>query len=123
MLGSQSLNQQEIPMGSLGAFFSTDFDEISITIGHRLRASGRRTCLLVIVFVNAKTKIFRDHIGPYIGDWHYRSADSVEFVFPGFQGLGEPKDHGFRPQLFEDAYQDQIFVRATKAFEERSAWR
>ena len=109
-------------MGSLGAFFCAEFDEIGEVIDHRLRATDRSNCLVVVVFANAKSDLFQKHIGPYIGERHYRSADSVEFVFPGYRGLGDPKQHKFKPEMYDDAFQDEVFVRATAAFQAQSAW-
>jgi hypothetical protein len=81
------------------------------------------SCLLVLVFANAKTELFQKHISPYLGEWHYRSGDFVEFVFPGYQGLGDPKDHEFKAEVYEDAYQDHVFVKATEVFQSKSGWR
>jgi hypothetical protein len=110
-------------MGTLGAYFCGDFGEISEVIGNRLRTTGRTGCLVVIVFANANSKMFREHLRPYLGDWYYRSGDAVEFVFPGYQGLGDPREKNFKAQIYQNAYQDNVFVKATEEFEKRSAWR
>lgn len=110
-------------MGALGAYFCGDFEEMRDVIGHRLRATERSGCLVVIVFANARTELFTKHLRPYLGEWHYRSTDLVEFVFPGYQGLGDPKEHKFKPEIYDNAYQDHTFVSATKEFQARSAWR
>ena len=110
-------------MGSLGAYFCGDFEEMRDVIGHRLRDTKRTGCLVVVVFANARTELFAKHLRPYLGEWHYRSGELVEFVFPGYRGLGDPKEHRFKPDIYDDAYQDHIFVRATEECQARSAWR
>jgi hypothetical protein len=120
-------------MGTLGAYFCGDFHEICDVIGYRLRALRRTDCLAVIVFANARTELFAKHLSPYIKEWHYRSAECVEFVFPGFQGTGDPKEHMLEEnrdnpeyqdkRLDNHEYQDYLFVRATEEFQSRSAWR
>jgi len=111
-------------MGSLGAFFTGDFDEILAVLGHRLRENQRESCLVVIVLANAKTELFQKHLRPCLGEWHYRSAKDVEFVLPGYQGLGDTQKAGFSPVIEDDrTYQDHVFVAATEALEKRSGWR
>jgi hypothetical protein len=72
--------------------FASDYDDV-ITFLTRCQRKRRVHCsLAVLVLAHEASRLTRRYLLPYVEYWHYRTADTVDFVFPGYVGDPSPDD-------------------------------
>ena len=108
----------------LHADFAADYDEIIAAITRFLRVYDKDRGLVAIVLAQRSHPFASDNILPLVPYWHYRSDDSMLFVFPGY--MGSPSDIGSRYASVisnPDVFSEVSFVEVLRRLEAETSFR
>jgi len=103
--------------------FAADYDGLLFAVGRYLRWAKRERGLIGIVIAHPQRKFAADNILPMIPYWHYRSDQSMLFVFPGF--IGDPDaigDEHFDVPSSHPHFSEPAFVEVIDVFERNSSF-
>jgi hypothetical protein len=96
--------------------FATDFEEIGRAAAKFLESPSRGGHWFAIVLAHPGRPFVKANILPMISYWHYRSAESMLFVFPGFQGDVSQIGDDFKTVTGDD-FDDAAFTEVLNRIE------
>lgn len=94
------------------AIFSGDYSDLIDAVSKYMRRVQKERQLIAIILAHPKDTFAREYVLPFVGHWHYRSGDSILFLFAGFKGdpsivdLGTAPDN--QPDFQEGPFNDVI---------------
>lgn len=103
---------QSIDLGR--ATFAADYDEVIAFLTRCQKERKVHHSLAVLVLAHEASEITRQYLLPYVEYWHYRTADTVDFVFPGY--VGDPTLGEFRMNA-EPLFSSRSFTETLRRLE------